>query len=142
MNPTKTIITATLDWAALTAAPCGVCQTLLTPLVGSYRMDLGCDGREEFLVFTPRLSRDQLASLTPHRDCLLATGITLTTPQFFLIERLQVDGGWRPRDLRMLSFLTAPKAWDALVEEIESTGDRAVRATWLAAGMPRAHYPG
>ena len=138
----KTLITATLDGAALTAAPCGVCRELLSPLAAAYQIDLATDGHTEFLLFTPRLSGDQLATLRPHRDCLLATVITLTTPQFFLIERRQPDGSWRPCDLRMLSFLTAPKAWTALVEEIGSTGDRGGRATWLAAGMPRARYPG
>ena len=142
MNASKTIVTATLDGAALAVAPCGVCRELLSPLAAAYQIDLATDGHTEFLLFTPRLSGDQLATLRPHRDCLLATVITLTTPQFFLIERRQPDGSWRPCDLRMLSFLAAAQAWTALVEEIKRNALERDRATWLAAGISRAHYPG
>jgi len=138
MNP---IITATLDWAALSAAPCGVCQTLLTPLAGSYRVDLGCDGQEEFLVFTPRLTPEQVKIARPHRDCLLATVITLTTPQLILIEHQEADGTWTQFELRIHSTARAAGAWSGMVKRLEEEADVPVRATWLSAGVPQAHYP-
>lgn len=137
---TKTVVTATLDQAALAAASCGVCQNLLASME-AYQIDLGTDGYVEFLLFTPRLTADQLATLRPHRDCLLRTVITATTPQLFLIERQRLDGSWYQFDLRILSYARSPEAWHDLIARCEATGDRAVRVTWLAEGIAKARWP-
>jgi hypothetical protein len=142
-NASKTFVIATLDGAALSAAPCGVCRQLLSTVIDTHQIDLATDGREEFLLFTPRLTVERLAQLKPHRDCLLATVVRLTTPQLFLIERQRPeDGSWQQFDLRIHAFMRSPEAWSDLIAELEADGDRTVRATWLAAGVPHAHYPG
>ena len=137
----KTIITATLDRAAITAAPCGECRTLLGPLIERYQIDLATDGASEFLVLTPKPDPNQLATLRGHRNCLLTTAITITTRQFFVIEHQRDDGTWAPFDFRLLTYATARAAWTELVERLAADSIHPSRATWLAAGVPIVRYP-
>jgi len=139
----KTIITATLDRAAITAAPCRECRTLLEPFADHYRIDLATSSdASEFLLLTPKPDPNQLATLRAHRDCLLATAITITTRQFFVVEhRNDIEGVWTPFDFRLLTYAAARAAWTELVEQLAADSIHHSRATWLAAGVPIAQYP-
>jgi hypothetical protein len=136
----RALITATLDPTTVSKIPCDICRNLLVPLAFIHRIDLAIDGERDFLQFTPQPTSQQLTALSAHRDCLLTTIITMTTRQFFVIEHRHDDDTWYPFDYRCISWAQAKDAWGTLIQQLAAS-PVPNRATWLAAGIPIAHYP-